>query len=258
MKIILFALGMLVGSVAFAATGQYSGMNLEQGNALQLNLCSLKPGKTMTNYNRVMDSYVEWSKENDVELFVIRATPMMVSPNPNAGADIDFIDMLIGPYEVSGGSWTKWLTGEDGQKINAQWQETADCRVAMNAAFIQVIDRDALSGRDDRVMTFNWCTRNEGVSSDQLIAKHQQIASTWNTDSPIKAWTIMFPGLGSRNTPGDFAHLLSFEDASGLMAWQNAIANESGWRSRQDYETSYADCTGENAYYAEVLNRPGS
>jgi hypothetical protein len=150
------------------------------------------------------------------------------------------------------------LTGEDGRKINAQWQETADCRVALNAAFIVAIDQDALSERDDRVMTFNWCTRNEGVSTDQLIAKHQSLASTWNTDSPIKAWTIMYPSLGSRNTPGEFAHLLSFEDANGLMAWQNATVNEGGWRIRQDYETAYAACTGDNAYYVEVLNRPGS
>ena len=258
MKLILFTLGMLVGSIASAATGQYSGINLEQGNALQMNLCALKPGKTMANYDRVMNAYFDWSKENDVELFVIRATPMMLSPNTNAGADIDFIDMLIGPYEVSGSSWTKWLTEEDGQKISAQWQETADCRVAVNPAFILAIDRDAMSSRDDRVMAFNWCTRNEGVSTDQLIAKHQEIASTWSTDSPIKAWTLMYPGLGSRNTPGEFAHLLSFEDASGLMAWQNATANEEGWRIRQDYETSYANCIGENVYYVEVLNRPGS
>ena len=258
MKIILFALGMLIGSLTFAATEQYSGINLEQGNSLQMNLCALKPGKTMANYNRVMDDYIEWSKENDVEVFVIRATPMFQSPNPNAGANFEFIDMLIAPYEVSGNSWTKWLTGEDGRKINAQWLETADCRVAVNAAFILAIDQEALSGRDDRVMSFNWCSRNEGVSVDQLLAKHQQLASSWNTDSPVKAWTVMYPSLGSRNTPGEFAHLLSFEDANGLMAWENATVNEGGWRTRLDYETAYASCVGENVYYVEVLNRPGS
>jgi len=258
MKIILVTLAMLVSSVAAAAPGQYSGMNLEEGNALQMNLCALKPGKTMANYNRVMDDYIEWSQKNDVELFAIRATPIFLSANPNGGADFEFIDMLISSFGVSGNSWTNWLTGEDGRKINAQWLETADCRVSLNAAYIAAIDREALSNRDDRVMAFNWCTRNEGVSTDQLIAKHQQIASTWNTDSPIKAWTIMYPSLGSRNTPGEFAHLLSFEDANGLMAWQNATANEEGWRVRQDYETSYAACTGENVYYVEVLNRPGA
>jgi hypothetical protein len=42
------------------------------------------------------------------------------------------------------------------------------------------------------------------------------------------------------------------------MARQNELANNEGWRQRLAYETSYADCTGENVYYAEVLNRPGS
>ena len=257
MKLILFTLGVLLGTTVLAAEGQYSGIDLARGNALQMNLCSLNSGKSMANYNRVFDSYVEWSKENDVEVFAIRATPIFQSANQGGAPDFDFIDMMISPYEVSGSAWTKWLGTEEGRKINAQWVETADCRVAINAAFIQFIDREALSNRDDRVMAFNWCTRNEGVSSDQMIAKHQQLASNLTTDSPIKAWTIMFPGLGSRGTPGEFAHLLSFEDASGLMAWQNGTANDGGWRLRQDYETSYADCIGENVYAVEVLHRPG-
>jgi hypothetical protein len=249
---------MLLGSAAFAATEQYSGINLGQGNALQLNLCTLKPGKSMANYDRVVNGYIEWSRENDAEVFVLRLTPVFVSPNPGGGANVDFIDLQLGPFDVTGNGWTKWLTSESGQKLNAQWQDTADCSVTMSAAFILALDQEALSARDDRVMTFNWCSRNEGVSVDQLLAKHQQLASNWTADSPIKAWTVMYPGLGSRNVPGEFAHLMSFEDVSGLMAWQNARANEGGWRTRQDYQASYAGCIGENVYYAEVINRPGS
>ena len=258
MKLILTALGLLLGSSAFAATGQYSGMNLEEGQSLQLNLCSLKPGKSMSNYNRVMNSYLEWSRENDVELFVLRATPMMMSPAPNGGGNFDFMDMLIGPYEVSGRSWSAWLASEDGRQINGQWLDTADCRVAVNAAFIAVIDRETLSNSDTRVMSFNWCSRHEGVSWDQLNAKHRELAADWTSDSPVKAWSIVYPGLGSRNTPGQYAHLLSFADANGLMARQNAIANDGGWRVRDDYETAYAECVGENVYSVEVLNRPGN
>ena len=212
----------------------------------------------MTNYNRVINAYIEWSKKNNAEVFLMRATPVFTSPTPDGAADFEFMELLISPYDVSGTGWTKWLTGEDGQKLNEQWQEAADCRVALNTAFIEVIDQDALSNRDDRMMVFNWCTPKAGVSTDQLVAKHDQMSAGWTTDSPLKAWTIMVPGLGSRNTPGAFAHILSFEDAQGLMAWQNATANEGGWRARQDYETSYAECTGDNAYYAEVLHRPGS
>ena len=107
-------------------------------------------------------------------------------------------------------------------------------------------------------MTIDWCTRREGVSADQLIAKHQEYAADWTADSPIKAWSTLYPSLGIRNAPGEFAHMLSFTDANGLMAYQNAISNEGGWRQRMDYMTSYADCIGENVYSARVLNRPGT
>jgi hypothetical protein len=105
-------------------------------------------------------------------------------------------------------------------------------------------------------MTFNWCTRQDGVSWDQLNAKHQALLAGRADDSPAKSWTIMFPGLGVRNTIGEFAHLVSYADVAGLTASQNALANQEGWRQREDYYTSYADCTGENVYQVEVLNRP--
>jgi len=257
-RMTLALLTMLSGAASFAATGQYSGLNLAQGNSLQMQLCTLKPGKSMASYAKVVDAYIEWSKDNNVEVFVLRATPMFVSPPENANRGFDFMEMLLGPYEVSGRGWTQWLTGEDGRKLNAQWQEAADCNVSINTAYIAVIDQAALSARNDRVMVMNWCTRREGVSVDQLVAKHQQIASEWTAESPLKAWAIMYPGLGSRNMPGEFAHILTFADASGLMAWQDSLANAEGWRNRLDYETSYAECIGDNVYYAEVLNRPGS
>lgn len=260
MKLILILAGLLLGtavSTADAATTQYSGINLEQGNALQMQLCTLNPGKSMANYERVFNDYIEWSKENEVEVFVMRAVPTMLGASQD-GPQFDFIDMLIGPFENTGSGWTKWLTDEDGQKLNSQWQDVASCRVSINAAFIVHLDQAALSATDERMMVFNWCSRKEDVSTDQLIAKHQQLAAGMTDASPIKAWTIMYPGLGSRGTPGEFAHLLSFADANGLMAWQNALANEEGWRLRQDYETSYADCIGDNVYHARVLNRPGS
>lgn len=257
-QVILVILGGLIGSMALSAEPSYSGIALNQANAMQMQLCTLKPGKTMANYDRVVNGYIEWSKENDVEVFFIRAMPLFMSANPGGGPQFDFMELLVSPYDVSADGWTKWLGTEDGQKLNDQWQDTADCRVAMNSGRIHVIDQEALANTDERVMTFNWCSRHEGVSVDQLRAKHQQMASEWTTASPVKAWLTMVPGLGGRNTPGDFAHILSFDSINSLMAWQNIQANEQGWRQRVDYEASYAHCTGENAYYGQVLNRPGS
>lgn len=258
MKLTLYFLGLLASSLALAdAHEQYSGIALNQGNALQMNLCSLKPGKSMANYNRMFNDYVSWSKENDVEVFAMRATPIYGGATAD-GPQFEFIDMLISPFGVSGNGWTKWLTSEDGQKLNQQWNDTANCRVAINTAFIQALDQETLSARDDRVMSISWCTRRDGVTWDQMAAQHDRMSSNYTTESPIKAWTIMFPGLGIRNPPGEFAHLVTFADASGLMARQNNLANNEGWRQQAGYQTSYASCTGANVYYAEVLNRPGS
>jgi len=258
MKKLLIMLGMLIGSVAHAATGQFAGLNLEQGNSLQLQLCSLKPGKSMADYAKVVDAYFAWSKANNVETTFLRATPMFASP-PQGETELgfDFIEMLFSPFDVAGRGWTQWLTTDEGRKLNAQWQAAANCRVSISAAFINVIDPAALSATNDRVMVLNWCTRREGVSVDQLVAKHQQIASGWTPEAPLKAWATVYPSLGSRNTPGEFAHLLMFTDANGLMAYQNGLANNEGWRNRLDYETSYAECVGDNVYYGQVLHRVG-
>jgi hypothetical protein len=209
----------------------------------------------MADRDKVMNAYIDWSKENDVQVYVMRATPIFGGPDRSSNMEFDWIDLMISPYQVAGNAWDRWLSTESGRKINEDWSETADCQVSMNPLFNMYIDREALSG-NTRVMTFNWCTRREGVSWDQLLARHDAMLASRPDDSPINAWTIGYPGLGTRNVPGEFFHLLSFANASGAMAFQNVLANAEGWRQREDYMTSYASCTGENAYHVEVLNRP--
>ena len=148
MKLLLATLGILIGFLAHAAEPTYSGLNLNQANAVQMQLCTLKPGKSMSNYDRVVNGYIDWSKENDVEVFFLRATPLFVSANQNGAPQFDFMEILVSPYSVSADGWSKWLGTEDGQKLNEQWLDTADCQVAMNAGFIQVSDQEALSNTD--------------------------------------------------------------------------------------------------------------
>ena len=258
MKPIFYVAALLAGAAAIADEHeQFQGIALDQGNAIQMNICRFNDRKTMSNYDRVFNDYIEWSKDNDAEVFVLRLTPVYGGPVAD-GPQFDFIDLMISTYGASGDAWNKWLTGEEGQKLNAQWGEAADCTVSINPGVIVAIDREALSARDDRLMTFNWCTRNDGVSWDQVTETHRQMASNYTTESPIKAWTVMFPGLGMRNPPGEYAHLISYEDANGLMAFQNDFVNNDGWRRRVEYEANVANCGGENVYYAEVLNRPGA
>jgi hypothetical protein len=257
MKFITIVLSLSMASGAFADHHEtsYAGMNLEEGNALQMQLCKLKPRKTMADYDRLFNAYIKWSKDNNAETFALRATPVFGGADAGAATDYEWIDMLASSFETSGNGWEKWLNTPSGQKLNAQWQTIADCRVSLNTIFLKHVDRPALSG-DTRVMTFNWCTRKEGVSTDQLLAKHNAMLASRADDSPVAAWSIVYPGLGQRNAPGDFAHVLSFKGMGAALAFQDGMANAQGWRQRQDYTASYAKCTGENAYHVQVLNRP--
>ena len=257
MKGMIFALSTLLSSMAFADSHgeSWAGLNLSEASAMQMQLCSLEPRKTMADYDKVFNAYIEWSKENDVQTYAMRATPLFGGPVPGSGMDFQWIDMLVSPFAVSGNGWDKWMNTESGQKLNKQWQETANCRVAFHAAASMFLDREALT-HDSRVISLNWCTRNDGVTWDNLMVRHTTMAASRPDGAPVKAWTLLFPSLGIRNAPGEFAHMLSFADTAGLMAWENQLPNDEGWRQREDYQTSYVSCTGPNVYRTEILNRP--
>lgn len=229
-------------------------LDLSKGNALQMQLCSLKPGKSMKAYEAMFDDYLEWAVENDQESWALRLTPVFAAPGPNAS--FEWIEIMASPFEKWGAGWDKWLGTKEGSRLNDQWQELADCRVAVHQMFNLYIDRDGLAD-DSRVITMDWCTRNEGVTYDQLNERHRAAAANMD-DSPVVAWNIIYPGVGARNVPGEFLHMMSYKNHQGLMLSRDAFANAGGWQRREAYETSYATCTGTNVYQAKVLQVPGS
>lgn len=250
---------LLISAPVFAddhGSKKVAGLDLSQGNSLQMQLCSLQPGKSMKAYEKSFDDYVEWSKEEGVETFALRLTPMFVT-QPADQPGYEWIEFLAAPFEVSGAGWDKWLGTESGQALNDNWQDTADCRVSINPIFTHFAD-ETITSKDTRIVTLDWCTRLPGVTYDQLNDKHDNMLANRSPESPVSAWSIMYTGFGMRNAPGEFMHMLSFADNAALNAYMNHRANNEGWRQREAYQTSYASCTGQNVYFAEVLNRPGS
>ena len=235
-----------------------AGMNLSQFNAVQMQMCTLKPGKTMADYEKMSADYIRWSKKNNAEVMYMRAIPLFASPRNAATSSFDFIEMLASSFQKSGDGWKKWLSTKEGAKLNATWQSIAECRVSINAFAMPYADTEKLATLNERVITFNWCTRHDGVTWDDITAVHQQGVANRPEDSAVISWALMFPGVGVNNPPGEFAHVLSFADTTGLMASLDRLANKEGWRQREQYETNYASCTGQNAYLATVLNRPSN
>jgi hypothetical protein len=258
-RFLFFSLALLVSGSIFAdghEIKRVAGLDLSQSNSLQMQLCSLKPGKKMKDYEASFDAYIAWSKKQGVETFALRLLPMYVT-QPNNQPGYDWIELLAAPFEVSGEGWDKWLTTKEGQALNANWQSIADCRVSLNPIHTLYVD-NTITAKDTRIVTMDWCSRLPGVSYDHIQEKHDSMLANRAPNSPVSAWSIVYKGLGMRNAPGEYMHMLSFANNAGLNAYMNNYANNEGWRQREAYQTSYASCSGQNVYFAEVLNRPGS
>ena len=223
--------------------------------AAQIQLCNLNDGKTMADYDQMANDYFKWSEKNDVEVMFVRHTPLFTSANAS-NPGYDFIEYLISDHETSGSSWSKWMTTKDGQKLNARWQDIATCYVKMGVLYLRYEDHEANAQDDDRIVTMDWCTRREGVSWDQIRAKHDQIEASFPEGIENIVWAIISPNVGAADAPGEFAHINVFPDMNAFMARQKWLSHDDGWKVRDDYTSSYAACNGDSAFIEQVLHRP--
>ncbi len=231
------------------------GMDPQAPMNVQTQLCTLKPGKTMAQYNRLNDKYIAWSKKNGVETTFVRSMPFITHRNPNNRSKTEFVEFLVSDHATSGKAWDLWLSTPEGQKLNEEWQSIAQCDMKMATLNTQWAKVDALNSDDSRFAMWNWCTRKEGVSVDSLIAKHAAIAKDYPDGVSNIGWFTYMPILGGANAPGTFANIIVFPDMAGLMAHKQWLS-EGGWKVRYDYY-NYVDCTGDYVMTEEVLHRPG-
>ena len=230
------------------------GMDPHAPMNAQTQLCTLKPGKTMAQYNRLNDKYIAWSKKNEVETTLVRSIPFITHGNPNNRSKTEFVEFLVSDHATSGKAWDLWLSTPEGQKLNEEWQSIAQCDMKMATLNTQWANVDALNSDDSRFAMWNWCTRKEGVSVDSLIAKHAAIAKDYPEGVSNIGWFTYLPILGGANAPGTFANIIVFPDMAGLMEHKQWLS-EGGWKVRYDYY-NYVDCAGDYVMIEEVLHRP--
>ena len=231
------------------------GLDPQKPINVQVQLCSLNPSKTITQYNRNNAKYFAWAKKNNVEVTVVRSTPLFTHADGSSEPGYDFFELLPSDFETSGKAWDLWMSSEEGKKLNAEWQSIATCEVKMASLFTQWANVEALNTDDNRITTWNWCTRKDGVSAEQLTAKHRSIAAEFDKGIGNIGWFTFYPTIGGGSAPGEFANVVVYPDMVGLMKHQQWFS-EGGWKTRQDYY-NYVDCQGDTANTEEVRNRPG-
>ena len=250
--IALLALGMFNQASADDHAQTWRGVNMAENFGVQFEVCALKPGKTLADVER-LDARLKsiWAKL-DIELSLLRLTPMYSATMPSQPTP-EYMNLVMGNISALGAGWDAWLASTEGPKLLNDISKVADCRFKFGRGINKMIDTAALDSTDNRIMTMNWCAPKDGVSYEQLRAKHDSWLAASGDSFTAAAWNIVDPRQGAGTRQGKFMHLVSYTSASALMANENWIANGGGWKGMPDYLTSYADCEGESAWAAEYL-----
>jgi hypothetical protein len=149
-----------------------------------------------------------------------------------------------------------WLGTKEGQKLAKKWQDAATCYVKWGHAYPQYTNQKALESDDDRVVSWNWCTRKEGVSLEDLQARHGMMVEELKEDNiGLSGWFIVQPVTGAAQAPGGFVHLGFYDDVESFMKYKESFA-AGGWKNYVDYTDNFANCSGEELYSEQVLNFP--
>jgi hypothetical protein len=80
------------------------GMDPQAPMNVQTQLCTLNPGKTMAQYNRLNQKYIAWSKKNGVETTYVRSLPFITHGNPNDRSKTEFVEFLVSDHATTGKS----------------------------------------------------------------------------------------------------------------------------------------------------------
>ena len=224
---------------------------------LQIQLCNLNDGVTMKEYDAMISEYFEWAKENDVETYFARQTALYPH-NSFIDAGYDFVELLNTSHVNSGKGWDKWLGTKSGQKLNEKWQKLANCKVKMAAIVPNFLNEKALSEDKDRIVSWNWCSLNDGVSYEDLLEEQSKRASSLEENSRgLIAWANVYPRIGMSEAPGDFAHLALFPNIEAAQVYQQD-QSDGGWKSYRDYNQNFASCEGDQFMIEKVLSDPNN
>tara|TARA_B100000214_G_scaffold320111_1_gene255136 strand:- start:1469 stop:2242 length:774 start_codon:yes stop_codon:yes gene_type:complete len=233
----------------------------EQGETevfnLQVQLCTLKDNASIKQYDAMINDYVKWSRKHDVELAFARQTPLYPH-NSWFEAGYDFMEVLFSTHAVSGKGWDKWLGTSDGQKLNERWQKLADCRVKQAASVPHFVNQEAINKDNNRIVSWNWCSLNDGVTWDDMLAEHNRTVKLLEEDNlGIIGWATIYPRIGTEDAPGDFAHIVIYPDMEAAQIYQQA-QSDGGWRDYNSYQEKFATCRGDSFFIENVINNPNS
>ena len=220
--------------------------------SIQVNLCKLKQGKNQRDLDKLFNIYLDWAQENNVDTFFARQYPLVTHADAANPLGYEFLELSAGPFARQGRAWDLLMTTPDGEKLAATWNEVVDCNVKFGTGLV-MFSKPEMETDNERIVSWNWCSVNEGVTIEQLMAAHAQAAASITDDAPMIGWATLVPTVGGANIPGDFAHLVAYPDMESFMRMREYNA-KIGWKNMRDY-SALASCSGEEVNVEAVLHR---
>ncbi|MAU92049.1 MAG: hypothetical protein CBD42_006720 [Gammaproteobacteria bacterium TMED182] len=232
----------------------WRGVDLNQQFGIQFEICKLKPGQSIEDIAKLDKEVSRLFAKNAPDLSIMRLTPMYSHGMPgDSGAS--YIDITMGAIEAFGTGWDQWMASKPAQKLMANSNEIADCTFKFTRAVNRVANKTELDASDNRLISMNWCSKRDNVGWNQLKAKHDAWQAAYEDDASSMAWNVVLPRLGTRSVNGRFMHMVSYANATQLMANENWVANQGGGQALADYYSAYASCDGESVWNASYLYR---
>ena len=232
-----------------------SGYLVEIGEGLSLSshICKLQGRATLADVDKIDVRLHKWQDANGLEVVRSRLEPLFVGP-PTMDYDYIAVDWMT--WDSFGKGWDAFMSSKEGQDIFADYNKIMECS-RMVGSIYPMMRKPTVTTDDYSIVTINWCSRKEGVSQDALISKHRDYRDKTAETTTAQWWGIGYPSAGAREGafPGEFYHWVTYSDMSAYAEAQDRMANEEGWRSRQDYYDSYADCSGEILMNHTVVKR---
>ena len=253
-KISLIFLSLVLSVNSFGAHHEetYRGMDLTNRFGIQFEICNLREGKTIGSVNRLDAKINKVMNSVDGKASILRLTPFYAHGTAQEPSS-DFIDMVVGPIPAIGNTWTDFLASAEGPKVLSDFSGLAKCHNKFAMGTSKMMKLEEMNSTDERIITLNWCTAKEGVSYQQLKAKHASWLAANKDSFKAAAWSIISPRQGAGNMQGSFAHMNVFTSLNQMFANEEWIANGGGSEGIRDYYNSYANCAGESSYTAEYI-----
>ena len=214
---------------------------------MESSICTLNDVKTLKDLNGFFKVFKKSAEKNDYNTFSTVNTSLYVG----RGIDIPVLMLEFGSYQELGEGRDQ--IGKNGQELPASLDDVVTCSRNLSHYF-PMHSSESRDSDDEHVLVVNWCSRHEGVTWDKINEVH----AAWSFNENISHAEIIVPALGVRqgDFPGEFGHLRVYPDATAMLAEQNKIYNDGGWRQRQEYFVTYAYCAGGNAYLQSVVVKP--